>query len=305
MFGWGRKKPAFVQEKKRTHKKTLTVGVYHVGKVQPYSAELKEESKSKMDDLASKDKERIMLEEAKNKLESYIYLIKNKLSDDEEEIAKISTEDERESLRKLSEDAAEWLDDDGYNAELEVFQAKYAELSEPAEKVWFRLKEMTLRPEKILALQSKLIKIEELMKKWETTLPQVTEEEKSEVMAKVAEVKEWIAEKEAEQATKEAHEDPAFSSEIVPLQTKSIEKLVNKLSKKPKPKPPKKEVKKNDTDANETKQEADVDLDEKDEAKDEASEADSTVEEEEKAEAGDETESPPLKSAEEENEDEL
>jgi hypoxia up-regulated 1 len=249
MFGFRRKKPAFVpQEKKRTLKKTLGVAIYHVGKVQPYSAQLLAESKTKMAELDHTDQERIKLEAAKNRVESYMYLIKNKLIDDEENINKVSTEEQRESLRSMGLEAEDWLDDDGYDADLATMEAKYVELSTPAEKVWSRVKEMTARPAAVVALKAKLVKVQELMKKWETSLPQVTEEEKAEILVKVEEVKAWIAEKEAAQAEVAAYEDPIFTSAEVPLQTKPIEKLVSRLSKKPKPKPVVKEEK-NETDA--------------------------------------------------------
>ena len=119
-------------------------------------------------------------------------------------------------------------------------QAKYKALSEPAEKIWFRMKELSQRPEAIAALNDKLVKVEELMKKWETSMPQVTEEERAEVQAKIEGARKWIQDKTEEQAAKASHEDPAFSSAEVPLQTIGIEKIVSKLSKKPKPKPEKK-----------------------------------------------------------------
>jgi hypoxia up-regulated 1 len=113
-------------------------------------------------------------------------------------------------------------------------------MSEPAEKIWFRMNEQTARPAAIAAMNDKLSKVEEILKKWETTMPQITEEERSEVLAKVEEIKKWMDDKVAEQEAKEPHEDPAFSSEDVPLQSKSLERLMAKLSKKPKPKPTKK-----------------------------------------------------------------
>ena len=75
----------------------------------------------------------------------------------------------------------------------------------------------------------------------------------------IEEIKKWIQDKVEEQDGKAAHEDPAFSSEDVPLQAKSLEKLVMKLSKKPKPKPAKKE---------ETKAEEDDDDEEDEELSD-------------------------------------
>jgi len=247
-----KKKTKMVEkEKKRMHKRPLNVVTYHVGQVQPYNEQIMAESAEKLLKLAQKDKERMMLEEARNKVESYIYEIKNKLSDYEEDIAKISTEEQREALRKSAEEAEEWMYDDGYNADLATMEDKYSELSEPAEKVWFRMAEMTARPKAIEDLKTKLGKVGELMTKWETTMPQVTEEERAEVAALVEDVNKWIAEKEEAQSKAKPTEDPVFVSADVPSQTKPIEKLVSKLSKKPKPKPEKKK------EENETKAEGD------------------------------------------------
>merc|ERR1711865_549847 len=132
-----------LQEKKRTHRKSLDVETYYVGNIQPLSKDLIEEYKVNIAELARLDKGRILLEEAKNKLESYFYSVKNKLIDDEENVAKISTEEQREELRKLSMEAEDWLFDEGDTADIETIQ--YDELATPAEMVWFRLKEMTAR----------------------------------------------------------------------------------------------------------------------------------------------------------------
>merc|ERR1712238_653032 len=237
------------KEKKRTHRKSLDVETYYVGKIQPLSKELIEEYKLNIAELARLDKERIFLEEAKNKLESYFYSVKNKLIDYEENIAKISTEEQREELKKLSIEAEDWLFDEGDSADLETIQSKYDELAVPAEKVWFRLNEMTARPAAVKALNEKLVEIEEKFTTWVTNLTHITEEEKSDVFAKVESARKWLADKVDAQAEMAEHDEPAFSSEEVPLQTKPIHKLISKLSKKPKPKPVvvKKETEKNST----------------------------------------------------------
>jgi len=100
------------------------------------------------------------------------------------------------------------------------------------------------------------------MAKWETTMPQVTEEERKDVLDKVEVVKKWIEEKEAAQAAADPASDPVFTSEEVPLQTKEIQVLVSKLSRRPKPVP--KKEKKNETD---TKSEKKNETDEKEEVK--------------------------------------
>lgn len=178
-----------------------------------------------------------MLEEAKNNYEAYIYYIRNKLSDEEEAIGKISTEEQREALLKAAEDASEWLDFEGYDADLETFQSKHAELAAPAEAIFFRLSEAVARPEAVVSLQAALLKVEELMTLWETTMPHITAEERGEVLAKVAEARKWIDEQETAQAALHPWDPPAFNSTQVPLQKKPLEKILGKLSKKPKPKP--------------------------------------------------------------------
>eukprot|EP00540_Astrosyne_radiata_P017034 CAMPEP_0116852442 /NCGR_PEP_ID=MMETSP0418-20121206/17292_1 /TAXON_ID=1158023 /ORGANISM="Astrosyne radiata, Strain 13vi08-1A" /LENGTH=619 /DNA_ID=CAMNT_0004484599 /DNA_START=34 /DNA_END=1895 /DNA_ORIENTATION=+ len=236
LFGVRKPDPAFVKEKKKVHKRSLAVEVYNVGRIRPYSDELKDESVFKMTELTRKDKERVMLEEARNKVESYIYHIKNKLVDDEEVIGKVSTEEQREEIRKLAEDAEEWMYDDGYNANLATMEDKYAELSGPAGKIFTRVMELEARPKAMKDLKEKLGKIANLVKKWETDKPQVTSEERSDVLEKIQEVESWMTEMEEAQEKADPTEDPVFNSAEVPLKSKDIEVLVTRLHRKPKPK---------------------------------------------------------------------
>lgn len=226
------------QEKKKKHTRTLKVAKYHVGPIQPYSAEIMAESQAKLDTLAEADKARLLLEEAKNKVESYIYHIRNKLIDDEEEIGKVTSEEQREALRQSTEDAEEWMWD--AEDDLKTWEDKYTELSEPAEKAFFRMAELAARPKAIEALTTKLGKIEDLMKKWETSMEHITEEERQEVLDKVQDVRAWIEEKVKAQEEADPTGDAVFTSEEVPGQTKKIEGIVARLMKKPKPKPEKK-----------------------------------------------------------------
>ena len=243
------------KQKKKVHRKSLEVKSFHVGRIRPYSAEVMAESKEKLLELARVDKERMMLEEAKNKVESYIYQIKNKLVDDEENVAKITNDKQRKEIKKLADDAEEWMYDDGYNADLPTFEDKYAELSVPFEKILFRLEELEARPAAVESLTKKLGKVEDLMAKWETEKPHITEEERKEVLDKVAEARKWLEDAEKKQKKAKAHEDPAFTSAEVPEQTKDLEVLVAKLNRKKPPKPPKEEKKE------EEEKPADVDAD--------------------------------------------
>jgi hypothetical protein len=285
-----KKKTIMVQkEKTKVHKQTLEVESFHVGNVRPYWPELMAESKAKLAELERKDKERVMMEEARNKVESYIYRIKNKLIDDEANIGRVSTEAQREEISKLAVDAEEWMYDDGYKADLATMEDKYAELSVPAEKIFLRVEELTKRPEAFEALKAKMLKVEELMKKWETSMAQVTEEERTEVLSKVEEVKTWISETEEAHAKADPTADPVVKSEDVPLQSKAIETLVARLSRKPKPKPEKKNETKTDanettTEGNETNADETKEGDSSERKEEPAKEEEKKAEEEEKAE---------------------
>ena len=248
---------------------------HSVGRVQPHTADQLAASRAKLLDMAVKDKERMMLEESRNKVESYIYRIKNTLADKEDEISKVSNKKQRDEAMKLALDAQEWMDDEGYGADLATMEDKYATLSVPFEKIMLRLKEKDALPQAITALQKKLTEVEQLMAKWEKDRPQVTEEERNRVLEKVEEVRKWLSEKEKEQSKKKAHEEPVFLSEEVPGQMKPIEVMVMRLSRKPKPKPPKKEENKTSTEnatdsetlnatENETKEGGDDSKEEKD-----------------------------------------
>lgn len=254
------------KEKKRVHKRVLSVETYHVGRIQPYSTQTLNESQDKLSALDASDAERIRFEGVKNKYESYIYRIKNKLIDEEDAIKAVTTEEQRDALLKSSQDALDWMEDDGWDADLVTFEDKYVELSEPAEKVFFRMDEVQERPKAIKAIQEKLVKIIALLTKWETTMPQITAEERADVVTKVDEVKKSIAEKEEAQAAADPAEDPVYTSDEIPLMTKEIQGILSKLSKRPKPKVEKKEEK--DAESNSTEKEGGDGEDSAEETKD-------------------------------------
>lgn len=235
-----------------------------------------------------------MLEEAKNNYEAYIYNIRNKLVDNEDDIAKVTSEEQREALRQSAEDAEEWLFDEGYNADLKTFQEKHAELTTPAEKVFFRVTELTARPKAIAELSTKLDKIEEVMKKWETTMEHITDEERAEVLDKVEEVRKWIEEKVDAQEKADATADPVFTSEEVPGQTKRIEAIVARLMKKPKPKPVEKKNQTDSSEKNETQSSEDASNEtsaetlDTDDSESKSEEADKTTDSTEEDSKGDE-----------------
>jgi len=275
------------KEKKRVHKVTLSVDTYHVGRVQPYSVDTLTESRDKLAAFAARDAERIRFEAVKNKYESYIYYINNKLIDEEEAIEAVSTEEQRDALRQSSKDAEDWMYDEGYDADLVTYEEKYVELSEPAEKIFFRMTENVDRPKAIEAIEEKFEKIIALLTKWETTMPQITDEERADVAAKVEEVKKTLAEKVEAQAAADPTEDPVLTSAEIPLMTKDIQSILSKLSKRPKPKVEKKDE--GDSNSTESKDEEGADSTEENDVDDADEDTNDTETNEDTTDGGDES----------------
>merc|ERR1712046_430876 len=100
--------------------------------------------------------------------------------------------------------------------------------------------ENELRPKAVKDAEKRLSDIRILIKKWETSMPQVSESEREDVLSLVSAGEKWLEEKKTAQEKTPPHETPAFLSTAVDKQLKSVASLVTKLSRKPKPPPPKK-----------------------------------------------------------------
>jgi len=77
--------------------------------------------------FAKEDREARERTEARNKLEGYIYSMKNSLSDSDKGIADKISEEDKEKLQKELDEMNEWLDDN-QASEKEDFEEKLAEL---------------------------------------------------------------------------------------------------------------------------------------------------------------------------------
>ena len=71
-----------------------------------------------MSDLTARDKEKVLLEKAKNELESFIYDMGDKLT--QELYEKCTTAEEREAISKNLADASDWLYDQEEGTKKEV-----------------------------------------------------------------------------------------------------------------------------------------------------------------------------------------
>lgn len=245
-----------------------------------------DESKEKLAQLDYEDRQRKAKEAALNELEGYVYKVKNRMMDDETELSKVSTEEQRTSLSELASATSEWIDDEaGPNIDLTVYKLKLTDLKRPAEAMFKRYSELTDRPAAVAKAREQLVGVKTTVGKWTDTMPHVTDEEKSKLLDLVEKATTWLEDKEEAQSKQPVHEDPVFDSADVMPQLKTVSLNFEKLLRKPKPPPPKpsknETASTNGTDGNETVSDDDETVSNSTDGDDED---EKTTEEEEKSE---------------------
>jgi len=195
------------------------------------------EAKSRLRALDAADDARRKREAALNDLEGYSYKVKNRLTEEEDELKKVSTDEQRQEVIDLCNTTEEWLYDEGRSADMAAYKAKQKEITKIAEPIFFRFAELTARPAAVKQATKDLTEVRTKVGGWAESKPHITDVEKEKLLEAVTAAEAWIAEKEAAQALVKAHEAPVFESADVPQQLKAVGVQYEKLLKKPKPAP--------------------------------------------------------------------
>jgi len=246
-----KKEKAKKPKRDRFIRKTLTVSQdLSYASPRKWTPEMVAEARARLGELNKKDELRQATEAALNELEGYIYKVKNSISDREDELALVSTDEQRTEVVAMADAAEEWLYDEGRGQSIAVYADKQASIREAAEAIFTRATELPLRKETV-AKATKLLKtLKDKVGLWDVKMPQVTPEETEKLLKAVRKAEEWIATKQAAQAELSDFEMPSFLSAEVTAQLKPVSALFEKLLSKPKPAPP--VLKKNETEANST-----------------------------------------------------
>lgn len=94
--------------------------------------------------LQQKDEDKKENERSKNNLESHIFETQDKVYS--EEFITYSTEEERKTILDALKTTGEWLEEDGYVAETDIYKQKLRELKRLSRPVFRRIKEALQRP---------------------------------------------------------------------------------------------------------------------------------------------------------------
>lgn len=261
--------------------------------------------------FADQEAEKRANEAAKNALEAFIYITKDKLTLDE--VIAVSTEEERTNLDTQLSEASTWLEEEGFDAVAKIYKEKLSAVNKTARPIFFRLSEQVDRPEAFARIHKSLNMTAEFAAMVYNTTNVTADEEPwmkaSEIESLLALANEtavWAAEHEAKQAGVKAHEDPAVKSVSIRNKAEKLDRelvyLIRRYNARPKPRP---KIRKNNStatnatgsDANRTKSTNTTDDEESKEAPEqEKSKSQDAKEESEKTTPGD-TESVPTDEA--------
>ncbi|CAE7698505.1 HSP70-17, partial [Symbiodinium microadriaticum] len=128
----------------------------------------------------------------------------------------------------------EWLYDEGRDAEVAVYKSKQAGIKVKAESIFKRFKEHTARPKAVEKAKHQLHSVMVLLQEWNTTMPQITEEEKQKVLEIVDKIQAWLDDNIEAQSKLTPFETAAFAAADVIAQLKPLTAQMEKLLKKPK-----------------------------------------------------------------------
>jgi len=187
--------------------------------------------------LLERNKKKKQLEEARNKLESYIYNTQEKL--DEKYVLDVSLPEERDTFRTKISEISEWLELANAEAKTGDYQRKLSDLQRIGNPMFFRVIEQIDRPNAVEHLRMSINFTRMMAQSFNETKPQISENETNNLLQLCDSYEKWLEEKEAEQEMKKKHEEPAFYSREVDKKSKDLEKETKKLLMKPPLKKPK------------------------------------------------------------------
>ncbi|GAB4841806.1 hypothetical protein Ancab_022541 [Ancistrocladus abbreviatus] len=237
--------------KKRTFRVPLKVIEKKMGPGISLSKESLADAKRKLEELDKKDAERRQTAELKNNLEGYIYNTREKI-ESSDEVQKVSTSEEREAFIKKLEEVQEWLYMDGEDATASEFQEHLDMLKAIGDPIFFRLTELSARPEATRHAKRYLGELKEIVHGWEANKSWIPKERIDEVLNDADKFKKWLDEKEVEQNKIPVSMTPVFTSEEVYDKLVDLQVKVASVNRIPKPKPKVEKSAKNGTDSAKT-----------------------------------------------------
>ncbi|GAB4818888.1 hypothetical protein N2152v2_005934 [Parachlorella kessleri] len=174
----------------------------------------------------------------KNALESYIYSLRNRLS---EQLAAYVGDDAKAGLLAKLEDMENWLYDEGEDVAKSVYVAKLEELKKLGAPVEQRFAEDAARPAAVAALRAAAQRYLAAARSGEAKYAHIEQAEKDRVVQECEAALRWLDEKEALQKSLRKTDDPVLLSADVAKKQDTVARVCEPILSKPPPPAPKKE----------------------------------------------------------------
>ncbi|XP_045499638.1 hypoxia up-regulated protein 1 [Colias croceus] len=221
----------------------------------PLTPEQFKTSKTKIIELHNIDRKRIERETALNNLEAFVVDAQMKV--DMEEYAECGTPEQIEEIKKMCSEVSEWLYDDGYDAQTEMFEEKLNNIKEKTNSIFYKHWEHKERPDAVAAIRSMLNNSQEFLKMAKNYTKEAnvdrdvfTQVEITVLEKKIEETEAWLGKSIKEQDALKKNEDIKLTVESIREKITNLDREVKYLLNKLKiwrPKKVKKEENKTET----------------------------------------------------------
>lgn len=184
--------------------------------------------------LGASDKLAAETADKKNAVETYVYDMRNKLS---EMYRDFVTEEDRGHFQRLLEDTEDWLYGDGEDTTKSVYVSKLEELKQKGDPIEKRYQEFHERPAAIEQLQNALQHWRAEAQSTDPKYEHIPEDERSTILKEVEATANWLTSAVETQKGRSKAEDPVVTVQEIKQKQQALEAISRPIMSKPKPKP--------------------------------------------------------------------
>jgi len=172
--------------------------------------------------------------EAMNALESAVYRYRDEIST---RLSSYIAEPDKESLSSMLTKMEDWLYDEGFDAEKDVYDGKLKEITDQFKGPEERVKEAELRPEAFKALETAIELFAKFAASADEAYAHIAPEEKTKVGGEVAQAQAWLAETKAKLDGLAGTVDPPLKAAEISAKAAELDKICRPIMNTPKPTP--------------------------------------------------------------------
>lgn len=189
------------------------------------------------------DKDKLLAETSamKNKVESYIYTMRDKI---EGELKPFGTAKEFEELLAALQSAEDWLYNDGYDVAKKEYQDRFAQLDEVGGKFARRAKEHEERPAAAAKLRDEIAAALRVVNSPDEQYDHIDDAERDKVRAACEDAEKWLKKQLDLQAETPDHKEPRVTVLDMQERQKQLSNICRPVLTKKRPAPKPKEEKK-------------------------------------------------------------